>query len=150
MTVLIAGLLIGGLAAAMTTPALARPQSDRRQAQPTLSLRAVPPVVTVGEPAAATAVITPAREGRTVEIQTKTPDGWVLVGSTSSDAAGRATVELETSAVGSQVLRAKAGSLQSGQVTLQVRDSGACTPNPAPVDGDATAEATCLAARLNH
>lgn len=150
MTALIAGLLTGGLTAAVATPALARPQGAGRQAQPTLTARLVPPVVTVGEPAAVAAQITPARSGRPVEVQGRTGNTWTDLGTATTDATGRATLVVDTSVAGSTTLRAVAGSLTSGQVTLTVRDPAACRPSVPLVDPDATPEARCLAARLDR
>jgi hypothetical protein len=146
--VLLAGLLTGGLIASGATPAHARPLPVEKVAT-TLTARLAPPVVIAGEPASLVAQLTPARS-RSLTVLERAADGtWTTLATATSYAAGRAVVPLDTTVVGSQVLRVVAGGKQA-QVTLKVADPSACTPTIPLVDPDATPAARCLAARLDR
>ena len=149
VAVLLAGLLTGGVLAAGATPASARPDP--------LTTRLAPPVVTVGEPAALVARLSPAQPGRPLTVQRRDPGGsWVDLADAVGDSTGSTVVPLDTSAAGTQVLRVVAAAwngrprVPSDPVTLRVATTGSCTPRVALVDPDARTEARCLAARLDR
>ncbi len=152
MTVLLAGLLTGGLIASGATPASARPE----RGGPTVSVRVAPPVVTVGEPAAVVARLTTAQRGRPLTVETYTDGSWVPLTDGTSDAAGRAVVPLDTTAAGTRRLRVVAEAWNgtpattSSPVTLKVYPPSTCTPRPALADPGAGLAARCLAARLDR
>lgn len=159
VTVTLAGLLTGGLMIASgATPAAARPApfEPAKRAATTVSVRIAPPVVTVGEPAALVAVVTPVRSGRPVTVQHRVGTAWATLTTGSSNAAGRTVVPLDTTVVGAEVLRVVAeptgslGRTVSSTVTLKVTDPADCAPRVAPVDVEATPAARCLAARLDR
>ncbi|GAW49314.1 MULTISPECIES: glycoside hydrolase family 26 protein [unclassified Nocardioides] len=151
--VLLAGLLTGGLIASGATPVHARPLPVEKVAT-TLTARLAPPVVIAGEPASLVAQLTPART-RSLTVETLSDGVWSTLGNATSNGAGRAVVPLDTSMVGSQVLRIVApaqGNLpvrRSAPAVLKVTDPATCTPKPALVDPLATPAARCLAARLD-
>jgi hypothetical protein len=152
--VLLAGLLTGGLIASGATPAHARPLPVEKVAT-TLTARLAPPVAIAGEPASLVAQLTPART-RQLTVETLSDGVWSRLGNATGNGAGRAVVPLDTSLLGSQVLRVVAPA-QGGQarrvsspVTLKVVDPASCTPTIPLVDPDATPAARCLAARLDR
>lgn len=150
---MIAGLLTGGLIVSGATSALARPDAAGQRGGTTLSARLAPPVVTVGDPTALVAQLTPAQAGRPVEVQEL--DG-TEVASGTLDAAGRAVIPLDTSLAETVALRAVATAwnnkpvLRSASVTLKVLDPTYCVPKVALVDKQADAAARCLANRLDR
>lgn len=157
MRVLLAGLLTGGLISTVATPALARPESADRRAGTTLTARLAPPVVTVGEPAALVAQLSPAQPGRPLEVQRRDANGsWVSLADAAGNAAGRTVVPLDTATAGSQALRVVAAAwngraaVTSATTTLKVATTASCAPRVALVDPDARTEARCLAARLDR
>lgn len=158
--VLLAGLLTGGLLAAVTTPAQARPEPlSGSSSKPgiTLSARLAPPVLTVGEPGAIVAQLSVAQPRRPLTVEHRLDNGsWAPLAKARGTGTGRTAVRLDTSASGPQVLRVVAESWRgrpevvSPQVTLRVLPTGACTPRVALVDPDATTAARCLATRLDR
>ena len=160
MRVLLAGLLTGGLLAAVTTPAQARPahfSQPPAKAGASLTARLAPPVVTVGEPAAIVAQLATAQQGRPLTVEQRRDDGsWAPLAEAVGNRTGRTAVRLDTSASGPQVLRVVAGAWRgrsrsvSRPVTLRVLTSASCTPRVALVDPAATTAARCLATRLDR
>ena len=161
MRVLLAGLLTGGLLAAVTTPVQARPDhpvtGSSSKAGTTLTARLAPPIVTVGEPAAIIIQLPGAQPGRPLSVERRRDNGsWAATAEAVGNATGRTVVGLDTSAAGPQVLRVVAAAWNgrpaatSAQVTLRVLATGSCAPRVALVDPDATAAARCLAARLDR
>ncbi len=166
MTVLLAGLLTGGVIAAGATPALARPAPGPAKARPTLAARLAPPVVTTGEPSALVGRLSPAQAGRPVTVEALTDGTWTPVASgtgttgTSTagtvDAAGRAVLPVDTASAGSRTLRLVAPAwndapqVVSPALTLKVYTDEACRPTVPLVDAQATTAARCLAARLDR
>ncbi|HEU5037620.1 MAG TPA: glycosyl hydrolase [Nocardioides sp.] len=153
MTVLLAGLLTGGLIASGATPASARPEKGGT----TVTARLAPPVVTLGEPAALVAQLPAAQQGRPVTVEQYAGGAWTPLGDGAVNAAGRAVVPLDTTAAGDRRLRVVAeawngrpASAPSRAVTLTVVRTDRCTPRTAPVDPDADPAARCLAARLDR
>lgn len=156
MRAVLAGLLTGGLIAAGATPALARPQATASRGGTTLTARLAPPVVTVDEPAAVAARLSPVRAGRPVSVEVLADGSWTSLAEATTDGAGRVVVPIDTSVAGERVLRAVAPEwdgaprVASRRVTLAVYSQDACTPRVAPVDPAATTAARCLAARLDR
>lgn len=161
MRVLLAGLLTGGLISTVATPALARPDGADRlepgRAATTLTARLAPPVVTLGEPAAFVAQLSPAQPGRPLVVQRRAADGsWESLAQLAASPTGRTVVPLDTTVPGTQALRVMAASWRRHHATtsaissLTVRTTEACTPRVALVDPEARAEARCLAARLDR
>ncbi len=161
MRVLLAGLLTGGLLAAVTTPGQARPESPSPASSPragsTLTARLAPPVVTTGEPAAIVAQLPTAQAGRPLSVERRRDNGsWAPFAEAVGNATGRTAVPLDTAAPGPQVLRVVAAAwngkrtLTSPAVTLRVLTTESCTPRVALVDPGATTAARCLAARLDR
>ncbi|WP_343910080.1 glycosyl hydrolase [Nocardioides aquiterrae] len=160
MTVLLAGLLTGGLFASGATPAFARPEHLARTAErgvTTVTARLAPPVVTAGEPAALVAQLSPAQQGRPVTVERYVGGAWAPLLDGTANAAGRAVVPLDTTQPGTQRLRVVAeawnggpASAPSRAVTLTVTTPDQCTPRTPLADPDADLAARCLAARLDR
>ena len=160
MTVLLAGLLTGGLFASGATPAFARPEDAAPTAQrgvTTVTARLAPPVVTVGEPAALVAQLSSAQQGRPVTVERYAGGAWAPLLDGTANAAGRAVVPLDTTGAGTQRLRVVAeawngrpASAPSRAVTLTVTTADRCTPRTPLVDPAADLAARCLAARLDR
>lgn len=160
LTATLAGLLTGGLMIASgATPASARPyplEPATARTATTISVRVAPPVVAAGEPSALVARVKPVRSGRPVTVQHRVGTTWETLTTGSSNGAGRTVVPLDTSVVGTEVLRVVAeaagdlGQTVSSPVTLKVTDPADCAPRVALVDPAATPAARCLAARLDR
>ena len=158
MTVLLAGLLTGGLIASGATPASARPERGPATSTTTaVTARLAPPAVTVGEPAALVARLSPAQQGRPITVEQYASGAWVPLTDGTANAAGRAVVALDTTVPGSRQLRVVAdawngrpASAPSRPVTLRVSTTDQCAPRTALVDPDADPAARCLAARLDR
>jgi hypothetical protein len=141
----------------VATPVQARPTPDSAKARTTLSARLAPPVVTVDEPAALVAQLSPAQAGRPLTVERRNANGsWASIEETVGNGIGRTVVRLGTGTAANQVLRVVAepwngrGAVTSASVTLKVLATGSCTPRVALVDPDATTAARCLAARLDR
>jgi hypothetical protein len=160
VTVLLAGLLTGGLFATGATPASARPDPGVGAAArggTTVSARLAPPVVTAGEPAALVARLSEAQRGRPVTVEQYVDGSWEPLDDRATNATGRAVVPLETATPGTRRLRVVADAWNnrpatkpSRPVTLAVVTAERCAPRTPLADPDADLAARCLAARLDR
>jgi hypothetical protein len=148
LTGLMTGLLAGGLIASGATPAHARPHVSAERAGTASALRLAPPLVTVGEPSSLVVRLGDGPTGRRVTVERRAGTTWDQVGTTTANAAGRAVLPLDTTALGSQVLRVAGRS--AAPVTLEVTAPEDCRPRLALVDRAPTPAARCLAARLDR
>ncbi|GAA4718457.1 glycosyl hydrolase [Nocardioides conyzicola] len=147
------GLLAGGSIVSGATLVAARPHHP---AQATLAVRIGPTTVPVGEPATLTSRLRPAKKGVRLVVQRRVSGHWVTQARPTTDAQGRASYRVRTSAAGVQKLRVLRTSSHrtlratSRVVTLKVTATSACIPRTPLVDPAADRAARCLAARLDR
>ncbi len=139
------------LAALLTVPPLAAASTPSK-----ITARLAPPVITVGESSQLVAQVFPVRAGRTVILEQQDGSSWNPITSATTDASGRVLFAMTTDTIGDQTFKVAAAAqdnqsaVVSPPVVLRVLSHDQCSPATAPVDPLATAEARCLAAKLDR